>query len=134
MKADNSQIRKKVVRDFFKLIMQGKQKEGLRFFTPNCRQHNPYVKGGMSELFDSMTAVQQEKPEFSDPYFSVKRVLSEGNMVAVHTEILNSKSKPDKGGLRQVHLFRFNDANKVTEYWDVSQYVDSDKPNAANAF
>ena len=82
----------------------------------------------------SQTSAQQEAPRFSDPYFAVKRVLADGDMVTVHTELLNSKSKPSKGGLRQVHLFRFNKGNKIVEYWDVTQVIQSDMPNAANAF
>jgi predicted SnoaL-like aldol condensation-catalyzing enzyme len=133
MKKDNSQIRKKIVREYFKLIMQGRQKDSLRYFAKNCRQHNPYTKGGMEELFEAMTKVQQEPSEFSDPSFSVKKTLVDGNMIAVHTELLNSRSKPSKGGLRQIHLFRFS-GNKIAEYWDITQSVSSDMPNAANAF
>jgi len=134
MKTADLQKRKKVVRDFFGLVAQGRQKEGLRFFAANCRQHNPYVRGGMGALFDAMAAVQQEGPKFSDPYFAVKRVLADGDMVAVHTELLNSKSKPSEGGLRQVHLFRFGRSNKIVEYWDITQMVEPDMPSAANAF
>jgi len=134
MNAMNLQKRKKVVRDFFKLVVQGRQKEGLRFFTDDCEQHNPYVQGGMDALFEAMASVQQEAPRYPDPDFAVKRILADGDMVAVHTELLSSKSKPAEGGLRQVHLFRFNKDNKIVEYWDVTQMVQPDMPNAANAF
>ena len=133
-KTADSQTRKRIVRNFFNLVMQGKQKEGLRFFAPDCRQHNPYVRGGMSALFDAMAAVQNEPPKFPDPHFAVKRVLADGDLVAAHVELFNSKSKPGEGGLRQVHLFRFGKGNKIVEYWDVTQMVGSDMPNAANAF
>ena len=127
-------VREKIVRDFFKLIMEGRQKDGLRFFAANCKQHNPYIKGGMDALFDAMTSVQQEAPAHPDPYFAVKQVLADGDMVAVHTELLSSKSKPSAGGLRQVHLFRFGKENKIVEYWDITQQVQTEMPNAANAF
>jgi predicted SnoaL-like aldol condensation-catalyzing enzyme len=133
-KAANSQNRKKIVRDFFKLVVQGRQKDSLRFFASNCKQHNPYVHGGMDALFDAMAAVQQEAPKYPDPDFAVKRILADRDMVAVHTELLNSKSKPSEGGLRQVHLFRFGRDNKIVEYWDITQMVQSSMPNAANAF
>ncbi len=126
--------KKKVVRDFFKLIAKGRQKEGLRFFAQDCKQHNPYVRGGMEALFDSMAEVQKEPPKYSDPYFEVKRVLCDGDMVAAHTEFLASRSNPGAGGLRQVHLFRFGKDGKVVEYWDVTQMVQHEMPNAANAF
>jgi len=47
--------------------------------------------------------------------FTVKHVLADGDLVAAHTELLSSKSKPFKGGLRQVHLFRF-EGDKIVEY------------------
>jgi predicted SnoaL-like aldol condensation-catalyzing enzyme len=126
--------RKKVVGDFFELILQGRQREGLRFFAPDCRQHNPYVKGGMDALFESMAAAQKEAPRYPDPYFAVKSVVADGDLVAAHTELLASRSKLGAGGLRQVHLFRFGKGNRIVEYWDVTQMVQPDMPNPANAF
>jgi predicted SnoaL-like aldol condensation-catalyzing enzyme len=134
MKATNSENRKKIVRDFFKLVGQGRQKEGLRFFAANCKQHNPYVNGGMDALFNAMTSVQQEAPKYPDPYFAVKHVIADGNMVAVHTELLTSRSKPSEGGLRQVHLFRFARSDKIVEYWDITQQIEASMSNAAGAF
>ena len=126
--------RKRIVNEFFELVSQGKQREGLRFFTPDCRQHNPFVQGGMDALFDSMAAAQKEAPKFPDSYFAVKSILADGDMVAAHVELLGSKVKPGEGGLRQVHLFRFGKGNKIVEYWDITQMVQPDIPNAANAF
>ena len=128
-----TQQRKKVVREFFGLIMQGRQIEGLRLFSPDCVQHNPYTHGGMKELFDAMSEAQSNM-NYPDPVFKIRRVLADGNMVVVHTEMLVSKSKPGEGGLRQAHIFRFGRGNKIVEYWDISQFVDKDKPNAAGAF
>ncbi len=134
-KDTDARARKRIVRSFFNLVMQGRQKEGLRFFAPSCRQHNPYVSGGMEALFDSMAAAQREAPKYPDPYFEVKRVLCDGDVVAAHTELLASRSNPGAGGLRQVHLFRFGGKrDKVAEYWDITQMVQPDMPNAANAF
>ena len=127
--------RKRIVRDFFRFVFQGRQKkEGLRCFSNGCRQHNPYVHGGMGALFDAMGAVQREAPKHPDPSFAVKNVLADGDFVAVHTELLSSKSEPGEGGLRRVHLFRFDKDDKIVEYWDVTQTVEPDMPNAASAF
>jgi predicted SnoaL-like aldol condensation-catalyzing enzyme len=132
VKAGDSARRKKVVRDFFQLVMQGRQKESLRFFAPSCRQHNPYVLGGMAALFDSMAAVQKES-KYTEPYFAIKNILAEGDLVAAHTVLLGNRSKPSEGGLRQIHLFRFDKRNRIVEYWDISQMVLPDMPNAAGA-
>ena len=131
--ATGPEKRKKTVREFFRLVMLGRQRESLGFFAPSCRQHNPYVHGGMEELFASMSGAQREM-KYPDPSFAIKRVLAEGDMVAVHTELLGSRSNPGAGGLRQVHIFRFERGEKIVEYWDITQAVVPDMPHPANAF
>jgi len=133
-RAMSSSKRKEIVSDFFRLIGEGRPKDGLKYFAANCVQHNPYVHGGMDALLDSMAAVQREQREFTEPSISLKHVLEQGNVVSAHTEILFSKSDPGKGGLRQVHIFRFGNNDEVVEYWDVTQVISSDMPNAAGAF
>jgi predicted SnoaL-like aldol condensation-catalyzing enzyme len=126
--------RKNIVIEYFKLVGSGKFKEGLRFFAPDCKTHNPYISGGMDALTDAMmTANKGMTEQLSEPEFAVKHVLVDGDLVAVHTQLLNSKSKPSEGGLRQVHLFRF-EGDKIVEYWDITQPVLASMPNASGAF
>ncbi len=126
--------RKKIATDFLKLGLTGKFKDGLHFFSPDCKTHNPYVAGSIEALVKAMDAAnQQGKSEYTQAEFSIKSVLADGDFVAVHTELLNNKSKPEAGGLRQVHLFRFK-GDKIVEYWDVTQQVLPNMPNAAGAF
>src|ERR1700688_3619649 len=40
---NKAEDRKKIASEFFGLLMQGKVKDGLRFFAPDCKQHNPYI-------------------------------------------------------------------------------------------
>ena len=40
--------RKNIVNEYFRLIGAGMFKEGLRFFAPDCKTHNPFVAGGMT--------------------------------------------------------------------------------------
>jgi len=120
--------------EYFSLLSSGKYREGLRFFAPDCKTHNPYVLGSMETLTDAMIAASKDIGEQStDPAFTVKHVLEDGDMVAVHTELLNNKSNPSNGGLRQVHLLRF-EGNKIVEYWDITQQILPDMPNARGAF
>ncbi|HUL39049.1 MAG TPA: hypothetical protein VLU38_02055, partial [Methanomassiliicoccales archaeon] len=60
-------------------------------------------------------------------------IIAEGDLVAVHTQLLSSKGKPSEGGLRQIHLFRF-EGEKIVEYWDVTQQILASMPNAGGAF
>jgi predicted SnoaL-like aldol condensation-catalyzing enzyme len=123
-----------IVNEYFRLIAAGKFKDGLRFFAPDCKTHNPYVQGDMDTLTDAIISASKDMAaQLSQPEFVVKHVLVDGNLVAVHTQLLNSKSNPGEGGLRQVHLFRFQ-GNKIVEYWDITQQILSSMPNASGAF
>lgn len=130
----SSEDRKRVVGDIFHSIGEGRPMDGLKHFTEDCVQHNPYVKGGMKELFDSMLDAMKSQPnEFVDPELKVRHVALEGDMLAAYTQLLADKADPSKGGLRQVHLFRFR-GGKVCEYWDVTQMITTEMPSPANAF
>jgi predicted SnoaL-like aldol condensation-catalyzing enzyme len=126
--------RKRIAVEFLTLLGEQKFKEGIRFFASDCRTHNPYVAGGMDALTDAMIAankdMRQKAPEAA---LTIRNAIAEGDLVAVHTELFNSRGDPAKGGLRQVHLFLFQ-GDKIVEYWDISQLVTPDQPNAAGAF
>jgi predicted SnoaL-like aldol condensation-catalyzing enzyme len=114
------------------LVAAGRFKEGLRFFASDCKTHNPFIKGNMETIADAQMSASKGMPT-QDVEFSVKHVLSDGDIVAAHTELLFNKSKPSEGGLRQVHLFRF-EGDSIVEYWDITQTITKDMPNAAGAF
>ncbi len=126
--------RKNIVIEYFKQVGTGNFKEGLRFFLPDCKTHKPFVSGNMAALTDAIIAANKEgASKYPEAEFSVKHVLADGDFVSVHTQLLSNKSKPNKGGLRQVHIFRF-EKNKVAEYWDITQQVLPNMPNAGGAF
>lgn len=126
--------RKQIVTQFFQLVSQGRLKEGLRFFSPDCIQHNPYVRGGMDALLDSIDhAAKEESGKHPQVKFKVVNVAADGDIVAVQTHLLSSRNKPELGGLRQAHLFRFK-GDKIIEYWDITQQIMPEMPNAGNAF
>jgi predicted SnoaL-like aldol condensation-catalyzing enzyme len=136
-KDDDVKANKDIAVEFLRLVGSGRPKDGLRFFAPDCKTHNPYTVGGMDALTDAMIVVQKQgakgilKGSTADFKLVIRQVLADGDFVAVHTQI--SSSKPCEGGLRQVHLFRFR-GDKIVEYWDISQMVPENAPNAAGAF
>jgi len=126
--------RKNIAIEYFRLISMGKFKEGLRFFAPDCKTHNPYISGSMNDLTNAMIVVNEEDAsKYPEAEFMVKHILADRDLVAVHTQLLNNKSTPNEGGLRQVHVFRF-DGDQIVEYWDISQQVLPNMPNADGAF
>jgi predicted SnoaL-like aldol condensation-catalyzing enzyme len=134
---DANKTRKKISVEVLSLIGSGKPKDALLFFDPECKTHNPYTPGGMKELTDAMIAVQKQASEgilkgsIADFKLSIKQVIAEGAMVAVYTQIASSKLS--EGGLRQVHIFRFI-ADKIVEYWDITQNISENAPNAIGVF
>jgi predicted SnoaL-like aldol condensation-catalyzing enzyme len=136
-KNDVNKVHKDIAVEFLSLVGSGRPRDGLRFFAPECKTHNPYTVGGMKELIDAMIAVQKQGAQgiiegsTADFKLIIRQVLADGDLVAVHTQI--SGSNPSAGGLRQVHLFRFN-GDKIVEYWDITQMVPQNAPNAAGAF
>jgi len=134
---DENKERKEIAVEFLRLVGLQRPKDGLRFFAPDCKTHNPYTAGGMDALTDAMVAVQKQrssgilKGSQADFKLVIRQVLADGDLVAVHTQI--EGSKPSEGGLRQVHLFRFK-GDRIVEYWDITQMVPENAPNAAGAF
>ena len=136
-KNNANRVRKEIAVEFFNLISSGRPKDGLRFFATDCKTHNPYTVGGVKELIDAMIAVQKQgskgiiQGSTADFKLIIRQVLAEGDLVVVHTQI--SGSNPSAGGLRQVHIFRFS-GDKIVEYWDITQMIPENMPNAAGAF
>lgn len=125
---------KNIVSEYFGLVKEGKFKEGLRFFAPDCMTHNPYVRGSMNTLTDAMISANKNMgAQLAQPEFIVKHILVHGDLVAAHTQLLNSRSDPGEGGLRQVHVFRFQ-GEQIIEYWDITQQILPSMPNAGGAF
>ncbi len=134
---DPNKVRKDIAMEFLSLIGAGRPKDGLLFFDPDCTTHNPYATGGINELIDAMIAVQKQGSDGimkgSKAYFklTIRQVIADGDLVAVHTQL--GSSNPSDGGLRQVHLFRFR-GDKIIEYWDITQFIPQNAPNADGAF
>jgi predicted SnoaL-like aldol condensation-catalyzing enzyme len=126
--------RKKIVVEFLNLGLTGKFKEGLRFFSADCKTHNPYNAGDINTLVNAMDAANsQGTNQYPQAEFKIGNVLADGDFVAVYTQLLNNKSNPSEGGLRQVHLFRFKE-DKIVEYWDITQQILPTMPNVGGAF
>ena len=108
-------------------------KEGLRFFAPDCKTHNPFVVGGIGTLTDAMVATSKNiGVKSSQPEFLMRHLLIDRADSCAYT-IIELQIKPGRRGLRQVHLFRF-EADKIVEYWDITQQILPSMPDAGGAF
>jgi predicted SnoaL-like aldol condensation-catalyzing enzyme len=75
----------------------------------NYKQHNPQAGDGLQAVKDFFAQLGPLDVE-------VHRVIAEGDLVAVHSHYKTFNSAG-------VDIFRFNDAGKIIEHWDVLQEV-----------
>jgi hypothetical protein len=59
-KKDTESNRKNNAVDFMNLLIPQKFMDGLRFFSPECKTHNPYVAGTIRDLLNAMVAANKE--------------------------------------------------------------------------
>lgn len=128
LKKKSNQNNKKAALQFLKLVVAGKIDEAYeKFVDINGRHHNTFFHAGFPALREAM---KENHAKFPNKQLEVKNVLSDGELVAVHSHL---DLKPDEAGLIVVHLFRFKNG-KIAEMWDCGQAIQNDSPNKDGAF
>ena len=84
-------------------------------------QHNPMVADGGQAFIDTFAPFLKQNPQSRA---SVKRVIAEGDLVALH---VHSQLSPEDKGEAVVDIFRFDKDGKIMEHWDVIQAVPKEK-------
>ncbi|MCZ0985941.1 nuclear transport factor 2 family protein [Streptomyces diastatochromogenes] len=98
-----------------------------RFVRPDYIQHNPLAPDGAEALKAFGTAWRQQYP---DATYDIRRVISEGDMVLMHSSIVLVPGTP---GLAAFDMFRFQ-GGKIAEHWDVLQDVPTTTANGNDMF
>ncbi len=113
---------------FLRLVIGGKISEAYATHVdPRMRHHNPFYAGDASSLQKGM---EENDRAFPSKSITIKNVIEDGNLVAVHS---NVRLEPGKPGFATVHMFRF-EGDKVVEMWDIVQEVPKDSPNKNGMF
>lgn len=113
---------------FLKLVASGDVREAYhRYIDPNFRHHNPFFRGDADSLMHAMEENATMNPH---KILEVKRVIENGNIVAVHSHV---KQKQDDLGGAVVHIFRFHN-DLIVELWDVGQAIPENSPNENGVF
>ncbi|OGU47613.1 MAG: polyketide cyclase [Ignavibacteria bacterium GWC2_56_12] len=113
---------------FLQFVVQGNIREAYaKFVDPDMHHHNPAFAGDAASLEKAM---EQNHAQFPPKLLDVKRVLEDGNLVAVHSLIRLQSGTP---GVAAVHIFRFH-AGRIVELWDVGQPVPETSPNVNGMF
>ena len=113
---------------FLQLVALGEVREAYsKYISLDFRHHNPFFQGDAESL---MLAMEENAAENPNKILEVKRVIEEGDLVAVHSHV---KQKQDDLGGAVVHIFRFHN-NFIVELWDVGQPIPENSPNENGVF
>jgi predicted SnoaL-like aldol condensation-catalyzing enzyme len=98
-----------------------------RYVRPDYIQHNPLAPDGAETLKNLGVAIHQQ---FPDAEYDIKRVVSEGDLVLVHSNVV---MVPGTRGQAVFDIFRFQ-GGKIAEHWDVGQSVPESSVNGNDMF
>ena len=125
---DISEPNKQAAVEFLQLVVSGRIDEAYkRHVDMGGTHHNPFFRSGFSALRQAMIEDQVRSPT---KQLLVNHVLSDGEMVAVHSHLILRAGEAD---MTVVHLFRFHDS-RIVEMWDCGQPLPADSPNEDGAF
>ena len=119
---------KQIAQKFLEMVIAGDIDEAyLKFVSMGGQHHNPYFRAGFPALREAMI---EDHVKFPDKQFAVKKVIGEGDVVAVHSQL---KVRQEKKEMAVMHIFRFQ-GDKIVEMWDMGQPIPPDSPNSDGAF
>ncbi|SER02712.1 Predicted SnoaL-like aldol condensation-catalyzing enzyme [Streptomyces sp. yr375] len=106
---------------------QGDTKVVDDFVRPDYIQHNPLAPNGSETLKQLGVGLHQQ---FPDAKYDVKRLISEGDLVLVHSNVVVT---PGTRGQAVFDIFRFQ-GGKIAEHWDAGQDVPATSANGNDMF
>lgn len=108
---------KEIVLAFYNAALNEKDPEKARSFLGDTYiQHNPHVPDGIEGF---LRFIKFRRDKFPNARNEVKRVIAEGDLVALH---VHSVVIPNSPGRQIVDIFRVKNG-KVIEHWDVIQEI-----------
>src|SRR5271168_2298543 len=119
---------KAVVVDFYNTAFKGNPEQAVADYVGNRYiQHNPQAADGVEGVISFVHWIRGQYPELR---LEVKRVIAEGDMVVLHSEMALS---PDGPTWALADFFLLEDG-KVVEHWDVIQEVPATSTNTNGMF
>ena len=120
---------KQVARTFLQWAASGRVKEAYdQFVAPSFKHHNAYFAADTNALREGMEQAARDEP---NKELDVKRVIKDGDLVAVHSRL--KRADPKRPEIAVVHIMRF-EGDRIAELWDVAQELPKDSPNTNGAF
>lgn len=108
---------KAIVLAFYERYNERDVEGALSYLGEQYIQHNPWVADGPKGFRRFVTFLRDN---FPDGRNEVKRVIAEGDTVALH---VHSHRVPGDTGRAIFDVFRVDDSGKIVEHWDVVQDI-----------
>ena len=130
MASTPDQNRKNAVAFYDLMFNQCRPREAIETYAgATYTQHNPHVADGKDAFIAYFERMAREYP---GKQVRIVRTVAEGNLVVLHChQVWPTDAHPDWAG---IDIFRFDDAGKIVEHWDVLQVVPAESRHANGMF
>ena len=130
MPSRSDENRKNAMAFYDLMFNQCKPREAIeRFAGASYTQHNPHVADGKTAFVEYFEQMARQYP---GKQVHFKRSVAEGNLVVLHChQVWPTDNNKDWAG---IDIFRFDEAGKIVEHWDVLQVVPGESKHSNSMF